>query len=75
MNNGKKKLIATALSAVLSLSVLGLAWQAAAESPGSTSKTVATQWPGAQGSSVSHGANGMTPATQWPGAQGSSVEA
>lgn len=50
MNNGKKKLTAVAVSAVLSLSVLGLTWQAAAESHGATSKTVATQWPGAQGS-------------------------
>ncbi|MFH8681076.1 hypothetical protein [Streptomyces lydicus] len=52
MNNGKKKLAAVAVSAVLSLSVLGLIWQAATESHGATSKTVATQWPGAQGFSV-----------------------
>ncbi|WP_328326108.1 MULTISPECIES: hypothetical protein [unclassified Streptomyces] len=53
MNNGKKKLTAVAVSAVLSLSVIGLTWQAAAESHGSTRQTVATQWPPAQGSSVS----------------------
>ncbi|GAA1268675.1 hypothetical protein GCM10009665_66640 [Kitasatospora nipponensis] len=76
MNNGRKHLLtAVAASAVLSLSVLGLGWHAAAESHGGAGKSVATQWPGAQGSSVVYEAAGETPATQWPKAQGSSVGA
>ncbi|MFE2376213.1 hypothetical protein [Streptomyces sp. NPDC059398] len=74
MNNGKKKLTAAAVSAVLSLSVIGLTWHVTAESHRGTSRTVAGQWPDAQDSSVTYGAADVTPATQWPGAQGSSVE-